>query len=152
MKKLFNSIDTIIRWLENIVCGATLTAIVCIATATVIARYIFQTGFLWADEVNQALLVAMGMFGSARAVRTNGHTEFTMLVNKPKSKAVRIALRRGDMLFMASDGVMDACPAPELSALLRAHARESARSACAAVLRAPKHPKDDMTAILVKLT
>ena len=31
--------------------------------------------------------------GSARAVRTNGHTEFTMLVNKPKSKAVRIALR-----------------------------------------------------------
>ena len=28
MKKLFNSIDTIIRWLENIVCGATLTAIV----------------------------------------------------------------------------------------------------------------------------
>ena len=94
MKKLFNSIDTIIRWLENIVCGATLTAIVCIATATVIARYIFQTGFLWADEVNQALLVAMGMFGSARAVRTNGHTEFTMLVNKPKSKAVRIALDR----------------------------------------------------------
>ena len=93
MKKLFNSIDTIIRWLENIVCGATLTASVCIATATVIARYIFQTGFLWADEVNQALLVAMGMFGSARAVRTNGHTEFTMLVNKPKSKAVRIALR-----------------------------------------------------------
>ena len=67
-------------------------------------------------------------------------------------RAVRIALRRGDMLFMASDGVMDACPAPELSALLRAHARESARSACAAVLRAPKHPKDDMTAILVKLT
>ena len=55
MKKLFNSIDTIIRWLENIVCGATLTAIVCIATATVIARYIFQTGSLWADEVNQAL-------------------------------------------------------------------------------------------------
>ena len=68
MKKLLTSLDTIIRWGEDIVCGATLAAIVCIATASVIARYIFHTGFLWADEVNQALLVAMGMFGSARAV------------------------------------------------------------------------------------
>ncbi|MBS5703264.1 MAG: TRAP transporter small permease [Butyricicoccus pullicaecorum] len=93
MKKLLTSLDTIIRWVEDIVCGTTLAAIVCIATASVIARYIFHTGFLWADEVNQALLVAMGMFGSARAVRTNGHTEFTMLVNKPKSKGARIALR-----------------------------------------------------------
>ena len=89
MKKLLTSLDTIIRWVEDIVCGTTLAAIVCIATASVIARYIFHTGFLWADEVNQALLVAMGMFGSARAVRTNGHTEFTMLVNKPKSKGAR---------------------------------------------------------------
>lgn len=93
MKKSLNVIDTVIRWAEDIVSGTTLAAIVCIATASVIARYIFHTGFMWADEVNQALLVAMGMFGSARAVRTNGHTEFTMLVNKPKSKGMRIALR-----------------------------------------------------------
>ena len=93
MKKGLHIIDTLIHWIEDIVCGTTLAAIVCIATASVLARYIFHTGFLWADEVNQALLVAMGMFGSARAVRTGGHTEFTTLVNKPKSKAIRIALR-----------------------------------------------------------
>lgn len=93
MKKVLDKIDFVIRWIENIVCGTTLFAVVCIASASVIARYIFQTGFLWADEVNQALLVAMGMFGSARAVRMDGHTEFTTLSSKPKSKAVRIGIR-----------------------------------------------------------
>lgn len=93
MKKGFNVFDDIIRWIENIVCGTTLFAVVGIATASVIARYIFHIGFLWADEVNQALLVAMAMFGSARAVRTNGHTEFTTLSTKIKSKRVRILFR-----------------------------------------------------------
>lgn len=93
MKKILNAVDTGIRWIENIVCSVSLTAIVTIAAASVVARYVFHTGFLWADEVNQALLVAMGMFGCARAVRTNGHTEFTTLSNKPKSKKVRIAIR-----------------------------------------------------------
>ena len=76
----------------------TLLAVVCIASASVVARYIFQSGFLWADEVNQALLVALGMFGSARAIRTNGHTEFTMLSNKIKSRKARIFVRG---LFLA---------------------------------------------------
>ncbi len=86
-------IDTVIMWVENVVSITTLAAVVCIATASVIGRYIFQTGFLWADEVNQALLVAMGMFGSARAFRTRSHTEFTSLVNKPKSRKVRVVMR-----------------------------------------------------------
>lgn len=93
MEKGFNKVDAVIHGIEDIVCGITLAAIVCIATASVFARYIFHSGFLWADEVNQALLVAMGMFGSARAVRTDGHTEFSMLINLPKTKGMRIALR-----------------------------------------------------------
>ncbi len=98
MKKALDVLDLIIHWFEDIVCATTLFAVVAIATANVIARYIFHSGFLWGDEVNQALLVAMGMIGSARAVRTNGHTEFTTLSSKPKSKNVRIAIRA---VFMA---------------------------------------------------
>ena len=93
MQSIFQVLDKIIHLIEDIICGTTLAAIVAIATASVVGRYIFHTGFLWADEVNQALLVAMCMFGSARAVRTNGHTEFTLLISKTKSKSVRIALR-----------------------------------------------------------
>ena len=93
MKKMLDAVDVGISWVENVVCIVSLTAIVTIAAASVVARYVFHTGFLWADEVNQALLVAMGMFGCARAVRANGHTEFTTLSNKPKSKKVRMAIR-----------------------------------------------------------
>lgn len=93
MGKVLQGIDGVIHRFEDLVCIITLVGIVSIATAGVVARYVFHTGFLWADEVNQALLVAMGMFGSARAVRADGHTEFTALPNKPKSRSVRILIR-----------------------------------------------------------
>lgn len=93
MKEKLGRIDAGIRLIEDVVSAVTLVTIVAIATASAIGRYAFNTGFLWADEVNQALLVAMGMFGSARAVRTGGHTEFTSVANKPKSRKARIAIR-----------------------------------------------------------
>lgn len=93
MKKALNGLDVVIQRFEEVVCVIALLAIVSIATASVIGRYVFKTGFLWADEVSQALLVAMGMFGSARAVRTKSHTEFTTFSSKPKSKTVRMAIR-----------------------------------------------------------
>lgn len=106
MKDLFLKFDTLIRRIEDLVCGTALAAIVAIAAASVVGRYVFHSGFLWADEINQALLVAMGMFGSARAVRTNGHTEFTVLVNKAKSRQVRIALRTVFLLISLAFLVM----------------------------------------------
>ncbi len=93
MKEKLGYIDTAIRWIEDVVSAAALVAIASIAAANTVGRYVFSTGFLWADEVNQALLVAMAMFGSARAVRTGGHTEFTTVCNKPKSRAVRVGIR-----------------------------------------------------------
>lgn len=93
MKKILDSIDEVIHWIEKIVCVSTLVGIVAITTVGVVARYVFQTGFIWADEVNQGLLVAMAMFGSARAVRTDGHTEFSALSGKAKSKKARILFR-----------------------------------------------------------
>lgn len=93
MKQIFRAADNVILWVENIACILSLAVIVCITTAAVIGRYVFHTGFLWGDEVNQAFLVAMGMFGSARAVRTNGHTEFTTFVNRLKSRNCRIFVR-----------------------------------------------------------
>jgi len=93
MQKTMIRIDDVIRWTEDSICIVTLVGIVGISTASVIARYIFHTGIFWADEVNQVLLVAMAMFGSARAVRVGGHTEFTTLSSKPKSKKTRIFIR-----------------------------------------------------------
>ncbi len=93
MKQALEKCDLVIRWIEDIVCGTTLAAIVCIASAQLILRYFFSTGLLWGDEVNQALIVCAGMFGSAKAIRANGHTELTFLTKKPKNAKTRIALR-----------------------------------------------------------
>jgi len=86
VKKVLSGVDTGIKWVEDVVCIATLAAIVIIATVGVIGRYLFHFGLLWADEVNQALLVAMGMFGSAKAVRMNRHTELHPLSTSENQK------------------------------------------------------------------
>ena len=93
MSNIFRGIDTLIKWTEDTVCAVTLSAIVAIAASNTIARYVFSSGFLWADEVNQALLIAMAMFGSARAFITGGHIEFSTISNMPKSHNIRMAIR-----------------------------------------------------------
>ena len=89
----FKRFDSVVAWIEDIVSAFCLAGIVVIAAGSVFGRYVLHTGFLWADEVNQMLLVAMGMFGSARAVRSKGHAEFTSFINNRKSRAARIAMR-----------------------------------------------------------
>ena len=93
MKLIFKRIDRVIEWLENILCAGTLTAIVCICGAQVILRYVFGSSIFWADEVNQALVVAMGVFGCARAVRFKEHTELTLVEKRIPSKKARIVYR-----------------------------------------------------------
>lgn len=93
MKKALVVLDKVVWTVEDVVSIASLAGIVGIAFVNVIARYVFKSGFLWADEVSQALLVMMGMFGCARAVRANGHTQFDVLESKPKKKAVRVTMR-----------------------------------------------------------
>lgn len=93
MKKLFQIFDLAVRWTEDIVSVVTLVMIVGISAAQIVLRYFFRSGFVWVDEVVQALMVGMVMFGSAIAVRWGGHTELKGLVNKPKSKKIRMVLR-----------------------------------------------------------
>lgn len=126
MKKGLRIADTVIRLIEDAVSVGSLVGIVGIAFASTIARYFFKSGFLWGDEVSQALLVLMGMFGCARAVRTNGHTEFTTLQKKIKSKQKRIAVRAcililtvGFLIFLFVTSIGYAQASTLLSAVLK---------------------------------
>jgi TRAP-type C4-dicarboxylate transport system permease small subunit len=73
-------------WVEDVGCTAIYAAIVCIVVTHVFFRYALFSGLLWSDELVQILLVYMVMFGSARAIRTNGHTELNSLANKLPEK------------------------------------------------------------------
>ena len=46
MKGLFKYIDTAIRRIEDVVSATTLIAIVAIAAANTVGRYVFESGFL----------------------------------------------------------------------------------------------------------
>lgn len=90
---ILKKFDAVIAKFEDIVSATCLAAVVGIAAMSVFGRYVLHAGFLWADEINQALLVAVGMIGSARAVRHNGHAAFTSFINNQKSKKVQMVIR-----------------------------------------------------------
>ncbi len=82
MTKFFRKLDALVALAEDVGCVATYAVIVCIVVAHVFFRYVLVSGILWSDELVQILLVYMVMFGSARAIRTNGHTELNSLGDK----------------------------------------------------------------------
>ena len=74
----------ILRNLDAIITGATLTACVVIANLNVIMRYFFNHPLQWNDEV------VTGLIGSAYAYRKHAHLGVDIVTNalKPKTRAV----------------------------------------------------------------
>lgn len=79
LKAAFHGFDTVVRWMENVGVGITFGSIVVLLTATVTLRYLFKSGIMWGAEVQEVLVVALAMFGCAKATREGGHTELTMI-------------------------------------------------------------------------
>lgn len=103
MKKLFQQIDLIVTKIEDIFSVTLFGVIVIIVTAHVFSRYVLRSGILWSDEVIQILLVAMVMFGAARAIRTNGHTDMQGLVDsmpKPLGTFFRVFSNVATLFFL----------------------------------------------------
>lgn len=91
-KSLFYYFDEVIRHIENIGVGLTFGAIVILVSATVFYRYVLKSGIMWSGEVQEVLVVAMAMFGCAKATREKGHTELTSLTGLFPRKG-RVAIR-----------------------------------------------------------
>lgn len=89
---MLKKVDQWIQKLEIIVGSLAMAAIATLVFGTIIARYIFSAGILWADEVVVNLFVLMVMFGSALCFRTQKHTEMTLFLNVLPKKG-RLALR-----------------------------------------------------------
>lgn len=92
MKRVFETLDRGIAVLEDAGCVVSFGAIVCIVVTHVFFRYVLRSGILWSDEVVQILMVSMAMFGTARAVRVDGHTELQSFVDRLPAGA-RIVVR-----------------------------------------------------------
>jgi len=71
----------IIRNLDAIITGATLTACVVIANLNVIMRYFFNHPLQWNDEVVTGLFVWTVFIGSAYAYRKHAHLGVDIVTN-----------------------------------------------------------------------
>ena len=89
MKKKI-SFKKVLRNLDAIITGATLTACVVIANLNVIMRYFFNHPLQWNDEVVTGLFVWTVFIGSAYAYRKHAHLGVDIVTNalKPKTRAV----------------------------------------------------------------
>jgi TRAP-type C4-dicarboxylate transport system permease small subunit len=103
MKKLFQRVDFVIGKIEDILSVTLFGVIIIIVTAHIFSRYVLRSGILWSDEVIQILLVAMVIFGAARAIRTNGHTDMQGLVDsmpKPVGVFLRVFSNTATLFFL----------------------------------------------------
>jgi len=75
-------IEKISYWLDYItrLFIATFLGVMTIAlTVQIIARSVFQGGFVWTDELSRFLMIALIFFGAASATRDNTHITVSVL-------------------------------------------------------------------------
>lgn len=76
-------------------------ALVMVVTGSVIARYGFQVGLLWAEEVSRLTFVWVVFLGAHLALRRRAHLSITLLVDRLPS-GPRLAIRiAGTLLVLA---------------------------------------------------
>ena len=62
-----------------------------LTTADVVARYVFNSPTMWADEMASYLLIAIVFLGLAQNLRTDGHIRIDVITNllSSRSRALR---------------------------------------------------------------
>lgn len=92
MKIFYKKFDKAVATIEDVLCAVPMAIILVIEAVHVFARYAMKSGIVWSDEVITNLIVIVVMFGGARAIRYNEHTELTGTVDSlpgPGRTAVR---------------------------------------------------------------
>jgi len=86
-----------------------------------------------------------------RAVQIAGSRLPIGIVEENHPSSARIALKKGDVLFLGSDGVTDAYAPGEIASRLKKCRNTHPRKICAELTGRCDASKDDMTAVVVKL-
>ena len=104
MKQVYQVFDRIVGTIENVLCALPMAVILLLEAVHVFYRYALRSGIVWSDEVITNLLVIVVMFGGARAIRYNEHTELTGTADslpKPVRTVVRFITTFATLAFLA---------------------------------------------------
>jgi TRAP-type C4-dicarboxylate transport system permease small subunit len=85
--KLVTLHQRIDRMIASVARGLCAVGVICVVgmmvltTADVVARYVFNSPTMWADEMASYLLIAIVFLGLAQNLRTNGHIRIDVVTN-----------------------------------------------------------------------
>ena len=91
MAGLIKRLDAFGRLVENIALVALLSGMMLLAVGQIVLREIFNTGFVWADELVKLMVLWLAMVGSVAACRDNRHIRIDLLSHLLPGKAVSLA-------------------------------------------------------------
>lgn len=82
-------INRALLWVVSVVTVAITGALVVLVVANVAARYLFETGILWAEEVSRLLFVWVVFLGAYIALCRKGHMAIVMVLERLPDRARR---------------------------------------------------------------
>lgn len=100
-----NKVKRAFAWLdknfEPIIMAVLFYAMTALITLQVILRFVFNSGFAWAEEISRFLFVWLMYFSISYLTRNHGHIRITFLVEKLNEKMKKITMILVDFLFTA---------------------------------------------------
>ena len=81
MAKLLANVMPAVRWVNATVLVVLFSALIVIAVASVVLRYVFNDSLRWGEEAMRYLFIAMTSFGAAYAVSTAEHIKLDIVTS-----------------------------------------------------------------------
>jgi len=86
---LLQRLDRVGRFLENSTLVGLLVSMMVLAVGQIVLRQVFNTGFIWADELIRLIVLWLAMVGSVAAARDNRHIRIDVLSHLLSDNAIR---------------------------------------------------------------
>ena len=94
------------RLLETILLVALLSSIMLLAVGQIVLREVFNTGFVWADELIKLMVLWLAMVGSIAACRDNRHIRIDALSHILPQLAVEVTRVLVDLFAAVVCGII----------------------------------------------
>lgn len=106
MVPLFRRLDALGRLAENVALVTLLLSMMLLAVGQIVAREVFNTGVVWADEAIKLIVLWLAMVGSIAAARENRHIRIDLLSHLLPRKAVAVTRVVVDLFAAAVSGAI----------------------------------------------
>lgn len=86
LAKAFNLLDLAVEWITIVLTGV----LVVIVSSNVFARYVLNTGILWAEELSRLIFVWVVFLGAHVAHTRGAHVSMTFITDRLPEKALNV--------------------------------------------------------------